>query len=121
MTVTKYAIVPLRLELWKTDNSPVADCLNDLHSSNNALSDLYRDQGFQAYNDNRFRFKVTERPVYQQDIDEHSEYSRRTLLDINYFALNNFEVSLGPDYVEISDVTAQKLMQLAMEIHQQVR
>lgn len=121
MNVTKYAIIPLRLELWKTGDDPIADCLNDLHSSNNALSELFGDEGFQAYNDNRFRFKITENPEYQTHIVVHSEYTYRMLLDVSFFLQNNFKCNLSSDSVEITDVTAQKLMQLAVAIHQQVR
>ncbi len=120
MTKPVYAIIPLRLETWKMGEFVSADCLNDLHSSNNELCQVFGEDDFRAYNDNSFHFKTTRDPDYQLPQNEQVEFSGHVLLEVSIFSQDGYYSRSSPGHVEIFNVTAQKLMQLFAVIHQHV-
>ena len=106
--------------MWNTDEDPAADCLNDLHSSNNELCQIFAEDDFRAYNDNSFRFKTTENPEFQLTLDCLSGFTDLALLEVSFFTQNGYSSRSRPGHIEIMNVTARKLMQLAAAVRQHV-
>lgn len=120
MTERTYAIIPLRLESWTKGEILSADCYNDLHSSNNALSKILREDEFLAYEDNTFRFKITENSEYELPQDSRFCFSGHVLIDVSFFSHNSYRSRSYPEHLEINSVTARQLMQLVTRIYQNV-
>lgn len=120
MTERTYAIIPLRLESWTKGEILSADCLNDLHSSNNALSKILGEDEFLAYEDNTFRFKITENSEYELPQDSRFGFSGQVLINVSFFSQNSYCSRSFPEHFEIDSVTALQLMQLGTRIYQNV-
>lgn len=103
--------------MWNTGEDLTADCLNDLHSSNNELCRLFGCDGILAYDDNSFRFRITEDPKFQLAFDGNSHFGGFILLNVGLFSQAGFCCASSTDFIEIRNVSAEKLLQLVAIIH----
>ena len=120
MTQHLYAIIPLRLDVWKSSKDLAADCLNDFLSSNNDLSKLYGDKQFRAYNDNSLCFRTTDNIKYQFTNCVERGFTGMVLLEVSFFSRYGFCNSSVHDHIAIKNVTARQLIRLSEVVRERM-
>ena len=114
-----FAIVPIQSELWNTADDLYADCLADLHSKSKRLIQRLGHEAIRPYSGNTLRFRVAEEQDLSNRVAEYSDGIVYVYVPLKCFKSIKLSVEVSNGLVEIPNVTAKKLVDIALLIHEE--
>lgn len=114
MTHSLYAVVPVTKGLWSKESKLSADCLNDLHSFD---KQLLENHGFRPYQYNTLRLRTTSDVQLSVDCKGETASFNVVLVELDFFRQRDYCMCVEHDYVVLMHLTAEKLLEIALEVH----
>ena len=114
-----YAVVPIQSELWNSAEKLYADCLTDLHSKSRSLIQRTGLEEIRPYSGNTLRFRVAREQDLSNRLADYSDEIVYVYVPLRYFKSIKLSVELSNGLVEIPNLTAKKLVDIALLIYEE--